>query len=300
MKQEERLNLLFKAAREEEVKFSYEQLVNQFKLKIVSPKIFQQSLSKITHLNTLLIVFLASFIGIWWYLSPTPSSKIIDSSIDTITTTEFSNLTVKMEEARVTASSTSPFPVVTPKQIAISSKQVDSSTLIQPLPSVFDTTKNINLPPISSLEQQRIKKVAPHRNKSIPTIFKSPTISHHFLKITHQDDAKQVLKTKQALTDIGFEVKKLHTNRKQKEIQSILFHLRHPDGLDWKFRVKDFEQIELKIIKDNRLGLRAFAYRFGQQTEFSPLIYLNEKSISKHRVASGTKGRHITRRKKPD
>jgi len=307
MKQEKSLEQLFKVAREEEVHFSYEILTKQFKQSTSTTAAIKQLLSKAIHMNTLLIIITGSFLGLLWYSSPTPSSDTsepIRTLSEEINSSKLPSLNLENEVKQTNLSNKiSKNPYLTSSSKASSVEETEASlSLMDSISSAFDSSTTLDIAPtfiLEKIEPQQPITVA-SEGELIPKQLKRPTISYQSVVIDWQDNSKQILKIKQAIKDIGFEVKKLNTDRKKKDIYGIFLHLTHPKGLDWKFTVTDFKQIELKIIKDDQTGLRAFTYRFNKQGSFSPLIYLTEKSVSKHRVTSGTKGRHITRKKKQD
>lgn len=308
MKQEEQLGKLFKAAREEEVHCSYEQMAQQFKQQAATTSTIQQLLSKIMHMNTLLFILVGGLLGSWWYFSPTPSAEIIETvtPIEALSLKEIQDTPLSSDLKEIEIEDRVPIQSLEKAQKVIlpSTFSTENSIALPPSidnsHSIIDTSKRIDLPTILTLKKENVTDSIRPESELIPPSIRQPTIFYQLITIDWQDDSKQILRTKQAIADAGLEVKRLHTNRRKKDIEKFTLHLAHSEGLDWKFTVADFKKIELRIIQDDQVGLRAFAYRFNENGDFSPLIYLNEKSSSKHKVASGTKGRHITRRKKQD
>lgn len=308
MKQEERLEKLFKVAKEEEVHFSYERIAEQFKQQTSIASTLQHLLSKIIHMNTLLVMLTGGLLGTWWYFSSTPSTntlEVTESHIEGIHSAvlETAPLSIDIEEESkenpVSSQSTKTSVNTNLRTASFLEKSSIPSTLIDSVNISLDTPIRISLP-TPELAKEFTSFNVNSESESVPQPLRQPNIFYQLIEINQEDDAQQILKTKQAIGDMGFEVKKLHTNRKKGAIEKVALHLIHPQGLDWKFMVTEFQKIELKVIKDDKVGLRAFAYRFNGNGSFSPLISLTEKSISKHRVASGTKGRHINRKKKQD
>jgi len=94
------------------------------------------------------------------------------------------------------------------------------------------------------------------------------------------------------LKQYGFKVYNRVT-RNPKQIQKIVLEITHKDGLEWKMKLRNFEDLEFKINLDKNDKVNSITYRLNDGIFYSEPLQLYHKARSNHRFSTkGKNGSH--------
>lgn len=99
------------------------------------------------------------------------------------------------------------------------------------------------------------------------------------------------------LKQYGFKVYNKVT-RNSKQMQKIVLEITHKEGLEWKLKLRNFEDLEFKINLDKNDKVKSITYRLNNGIFYSEPLKLYHKARSNHRFSTNNKnGNHSFTRK---
>lgn len=91
------------------------------------------------------------------------------------------------------------------------------------------------------------------------------------------------------LKQYGFKVYNSVT-RNPKYIKKIVLEITHKKGLEWKLKIRNFEDLEFKVYLDNNDQVTSITYRLNRQGDFSEPLELYHKAKSNHKFSTNNIG----------
>lgn len=212
--------------------------------------------------------------------SISPSSKMDVSTNPTtssVTTTETTN--ISNESLNTTSEK---LAIETTKTNSYSARGVENATKDSPDTIIESTDYQVAVPTPNQLPEP-IKEVTNSKTKTL----------HLNYKDTHETTQRFLYNLKQ----YGFKVYNRVT-RNPREIQKIVLEITHKDGLEWKMKLRNFEDLAFQINLDKNDKVTSITYRLNDGIFYSEPLKLHHKAKSNHRFGANDKnGSHSFTRK---
>ncbi len=321
--EEKYINKLFKAARNETPKRSFEEVATNFEKAVVtapittsSPKLYFKYFS----LNTLLMTIISSLViaGFLW-LNPSTieqsspiteieESVIIDQKINekeklVATSEAINNQLIKKDIQRKTLET--PHKKNNTEVNLTNKKEQKKEVLsIEQPKKIAKPTSNTTVAKTSSIKSKIVtsetpipKKVAvtktPSTNSSIattdtvtslPVKTKLANKQSQLFVLRNTANKKMVSSFLESIRFYGFSLTE-KVNRNAGKIERLNLNVGLFNGLDWKIKLRHFEVFELKILLDEYKNPIGLAYRLNKTDKFSEVIALNSHARSIHKFS---------------
>lgn len=113
------------------------------------------------------------------------------------------------------------------------------------------------------------------------------------LLLSKNDSQKQINSFINTIQSYGIQTD-LYVNKIVKNnIRKLTLQMNHPQGLDWRIRLQDFDYLEIKILLDEQQQAYGITYRLNQNGDFAEYLTFKHKGRSLHKFAGkGTKSKH--------
>ena len=277
MKEQDFLDDLFQKARTEPPKQSFEATSKKFIRRTSAPNLpiklnpFSVNLIIISVMSVTIVISL-----FLWNAAPEVKTPAHSQIIETITS--------PIDSPQITESTSVVIPTNEPLQAENSAITEKKKDLPKPKNlTVEETTpltkeKEESPTPVDTNVSQSIRMAEPVElpvrtpkvtTKETPNTFKQEELpeSQHSLRITYYDTDERVNQFIADLQETGITVVEGKASRKNKMIDRLQLELTHPDGLNFKYKVKGFQILD-------------FHFRYNENGELTKFaISLNKKPI---------------------
>ncbi|MFK7982700.1 MAG: hypothetical protein AB8G86_22160 [Saprospiraceae bacterium] len=321
--EEKYINQLFKAAKNEAPKRSFEEVATHFEKTIVTTPVatgWSKLYVKYFSLNTLLLAVIGSLgiAGFLW-LTPTPITQsapltekkaipIIDKKIKK----EEQSRTIQLpSNNNLVKKEAQPKEIIIPKEkkelkadLTNKKAPIKEGLSVAPPQKIAKSSPNTLAKTTTKKEAITTTSITPNPKEiattpptatnasvaiidSISTVSKKiklPSNKSELLQLKHTANEKEITTFLVRIRSYGFSLTE-KMNRNSGKIERINLHISLFNGLDWKIKLRNFEVFELKILLDEYKNPVGLSYRLSETGKFSEVIALNSRARSTHKFS---------------
>lgn len=336
------IDQLFKAAKNEPPKISFEEISERFESSISSASTTPSVKSWWSHLlnlNTFIMLSIGAIIFSLFFFTNSATNEhhsvaveqelqkkeVLTEVISDNKTAEVSNASIEKVKQVVVPSTISPKIQDTKKTIISKNNSIGSSSKID-VPANLATssltttaTTDVSNESLTTTSEKLITGIPKNTaysargvdnptKKSSDVIIESTNIvveiptpdklkeptevtdsKSNTLHLHYQDSHETTQLFLSNLKQYGFKVYNRVT-RNPRKIHKIVLEIMHKDGLEWRLKLRNFEDLEFKINLDKNDKVTSITYRLNEGIFYSEPLKLYHKAKSSHRF--GTKGKN--------
>ena len=330
MKEDQYIESLFEAAREEAPKISFEEVAQQFEAATTPTpiEVIKDLLTNSIHLNTIImIISVTSIAFIFWINSSTTTETPQAYPIIKTITKQVESLKKETKKEVIISPivQTASTKIKNPKHkifSAIKKEQSDTTITISQTPENWIIEEVIDIASINKVQPLKItthqivsntyrgkdfELVADEQEEDLvptnETLQSEPNLIFKEVLFTLKstDDQATAIDFGRSLTNLGLAILiNPNYNANGTVLRQFTLRIRHEKGLDWKMKVNGFRTLEMKVFLNEKKQVEMLSYRFNQKGKFSKPIKVSYSKI-RTKIRGGTeygKSKYQTRIRK--